>query len=407
VESQRGINKNPTLNPPEKVEPPKITQPTEDTSPPQRKRFDTVFLFKLAVPKLGFKGKILVILLMMMSGTGIWYKTPISTEDFSALARIDPLPHAQSLMKEEKYAEASEYLSYFMAYEYVASNPKAVAIYNEIKEKRDSYLYTLGKIAEGTMYGQSDEFSGQASAVVTDFLIIGDVRDLVIEGANWWQDEEVDEFTVALSTIGVAATAGALVTAGSTAVAKPVLSFFKMANKLGQIPKWLRKYLIESAKVVKETKKLDHVTDLFDAVHASYKAGGTRSTLTLLNKADDIKSFKKFAQLNAKFGDKTAVLLDIAGDTGFKTINKLDNVPKQVVLEASTFGKKGIEKLDEVGTQRFQEFLNITKIAARTTKVVYKHHDFILETIAKLLSLIPMWILGFVVVYGGFLLVRR
>jgi hypothetical protein len=244
--------------------------------------------------------------------------------------------------------------------------------------------------------------------VVTDFLIIGDVRDLAIEGTHWWKDEEVDEFTFALSTIGVVATAGALVTAGVTAIAKPVLSFFKMANKIGKIPSWLRKYLIKSAKIVKETKSLDRVKDLFESVHASYKASGARSTLTLLNKADDVNDFKKLSKVSNKFGDKTAVLIDIAGNSGFKTVNKLDNVPKNVVLEASTFGKEGIQKLDTAGLKRFQEFLNTTKVAARTTKVGWKHHEFIaVQTFQKVADFLPTWLLGFMTVYGGFLLVRR
>lgn len=408
-----------------KVEPPKITQPVENTPSPQQKRLDTtpskrfflkiaIFLssiFKLAVPRLGFKMKILVVLLMIMCGIGIEYKLHFSMEDFKALTRTDPLPHTQELVKEEKYAEAYEYLTYFMEYDYVASNPKAVALYNEIKEKRDSYLYRLGKMAEGALYGQSDELSGQVAAVATDFLVIGDIRDLVVEGSHWWQDEEVDEFVVALATIGVAATAGTLVTAGGTAVAKPVVSFLKMANKLGQVPKWLRNYLIKSAKVAKNTKKLDQVTDLFDTIYASYKASGVRSTLNVLNKADDVNSFKKLAKLNTKFGAKTAVLLDIAGDTGFKTVNKLDNVPKDVVLAASTFGKEGIHILEKVEVKRFQKFLSTVKTAARTTKVTYKHHEFILDTLVKMLqsvaNFLPIGLLGLITVYGGLLLIRR
>ncbi len=58
--------------------------------------------------------------------------------------------------------------------------------------------------------GKSDEDIGKISAIVCRFLIIGDIRDLVIEGSNYINDRDVDKIIVALSTLGVLSTASTI-----------------------------------------------------------------------------------------------------------------------------------------------------------------------------------------------------
>jgi len=89
------------------------------------------------------------------------------------------------------------------------------------------------------------------------------------------------------------------------------------------MPKWLRRQLIESAKVAKETKKLDRVTDLFDTIYDLYKASDPQATLELLGKSDDINDFYKLARFGARFGNRSPVFLKITGDDG---INAFDNL---------------------------------------------------------------------------------
>ena len=56
--------------------------------------------------------------------------------DIRTLAHIDPIPHTQKLIKEKKYAQAEEYLGYFMEYPYVRKNPESKKLFNEIQTKR-------------------------------------------------------------------------------------------------------------------------------------------------------------------------------------------------------------------------------------------------------------------------------
>jgi len=287
------------------------------------------------------------------------------------LVRIDPVPHARELVRQEKYSDASNYLSYFMDYEYVNQDPEAVNLFDSIESKRGEYGYKAKKVWEGIVSGQSDESEGQVAVVVSDLFFIGDVRDITKESMNYLGGKEVDEVSAALSAIGLTATGAALFTGGATASAKPALSFLKYAKKLGKIPKWLGGYFVESLKVFKETKKLDRFMGLFEKINALCKASGPRATLELLGKSKDINDFKKLAKLGSKFGNKTATLLKITGDAGINAFNKMKGVPKAVFLEAATFGRDGVRALAKVGPNKFRNFFQ-AKTAKTGAKTVIK-----------------------------------
>lgn len=367
-------------------------------------------LVRMFIPRFGVYGRILAALLAVLCGIVLADRAWIRDEAFEALVRIDPLPHTRELLKREHYAEAHDYLAYFMEYDYVFGNPEAQQLYEEIQEQRSSALYRLQKAAEGAFYGRSDEIEGQVAAVASDFFLIGDIRDLVLEGQKWWNHAEVDTLTVALSSLGVAASAGTAISGGSSAAAQPALSFLKMANKVDMLPPWLRKSLIRNARLIKETRKLDRAADLFETVHTAYKTSGARGTLLLVNQADDLTSLKKLSRLGTRLRGKTAVFVELTGSSGMKLVDTLDDMPKSLILEASTFGKRGVETLERTGAARFQRFLRTTKISARTGKVLYKHHEALwnalLAALRRTFGRCPSWLLGLLMLSATRLSIR-
>jgi len=77
-----------------------------------------------------------------------------------------------------------------MDYEYVNQNPEAIALQREIDTKRQSYSYKLKKVWDGILKGESDEIEGQSAAIASDFVVIGDVRDLAKESKNWIEGKD-------------------------------------------------------------------------------------------------------------------------------------------------------------------------------------------------------------------------
>ena len=207
----------------------------------------------------------LIALLVFIASILILYDRGSSNSfnNLESLRRIDPIPRTQQLVNDRKYSEADEYLSFFMQFPYVYENQKAVDLLEEINRYRSDWGYKAKNIANGVIYGQSDEIEGQIAAGFSDLFVVGDIRDLGMEGYNYFNDDEVDEVIVALSSIGLVATGATIFSAGSTAPIKGAISFLKLAKKSGRMPAWFGAHLISISKKISHPKDLIKVKTLF------------------------------------------------------------------------------------------------------------------------------------------------
>ncbi len=322
-----------------------------------------------------------------------------------ALSRIDPLPETRAMVAEERYAEAADYLDFFMAYDYVAQDPAARALHAEIASARSSLSYRADKLSEGLITGTSDETVGQAASVITDLFVIGDIRDLANQATNLARGEEVDQVLTALASIGLVATAAQLAsgaaTVGTAGAAAPTVAastaakggiiMLKTARKLGKLPPWLGKAVIEGARTVKQTKKLDAVTDLFSDVHRVAK---TRGGQTLLSKTTDAASLRRMAQLADTFGDQSATLYRIGGNSFVRTAQRAGDLGVDSIKVAATYGEGGLQILDKVGALKFAKF------TARGSKMAYKGDA--IHLLAHLFLKVPDWLLYLLVALAAF-----
>ena len=354
-----------------------------------------MFLFKLPV-------KLTLLVLAVIAACVLWQQAQLSV---LALSRIDPVPETRAMVAEERYADAADYLDFFMAYDYVNQDPAAQALHAEIESVRSSVSYQAGKLSEGLLNGTSDETVGQAASVITDLFIIGDIRDLAKQATNYAQGEDVDEVVTALATIGLVASAAQVASGAATAAtagaaapsvaasttAKGGIIILKTARKLGKLPPWLGKAIIQGAKTVKQTKKLDAVTDLFGDV---YRLAKTRGGLNLLSKTTDAASLRRMAKLADTFGDQSATLYRIGGNNFVRAAERVGDLGVDSIKVAATYGKGGLQVLDKVGALTFAKF------AARGSKMAYKGD--VIQLIARLFLNVPAWVLYFLVALGAF-----
>jgi len=310
--------------------------------------------------------KLTLLLLLIMSGTLLYQK---NTYAYHTLTRIDPQPHTKMLMEQKQYVDAYEYLNYFMTFEYVKEDKKAQQLMQQIIEKRSSLSYKSSKIAEGITTGTSDEFAGQVSAIGSDFFVIGDIRDLALEGTHYFKDEEVDTVLVSLSTIGLVASASTLFTLGSSAVVKSGVSVLKLAHKSKRIPSWLNKYLVREAKQIRKTKELSTIKPLFTTLDTMHKKVGLADTLKLLSHTKSFKELKGISKLSARYGQKTAPLLKLSNKKVLTHAHALKNVDKKTIALASTYGPSGLVHLIKGGEKNF---IKTTKRMKAYSKVGYK-----------------------------------
>ncbi len=345
------------------------------------------YLFKLLTP-------IFILLLVIFS---LMILRERKLFDTRTLVHIDPMPKTWELIKEKKYADADEYLSYFMQFDYVKENPKAVELSHALKEKRDSFEYKKEKLIEGVIEGKSDEDIGKVSAIASDFLVIGDIRDLVIEGKYYMNDKKVDSVVVGLSTLGLVATISTIYTLGTTSSAKTSISILKYGKKAGKIPPWLSRVIVKEAKISKETKSLNNVKNILEPIYTLYKKLGLKQTLNLLKETKNLNELKGVVKLSKRFGKNSGELIKVTGSKSIKYINSMPKVKPNSVLYASTYGDKGVVALKRLGEAKF---LNRVKFLSRVSKTTYKgNFDSIFN---RLLNSLPTSLLFGITFFGLF-----
>lgn len=329
-----------------------------------------------------------VLISLALLGAPLWLTQGPVHEQLAVLAltRTDPLPRTRELVAQERYAEAAQYLDYFMAYGYVRGDPAAQHLAREIAARRESLAYQAGKAAEGVWSGQSDEAVGQAAGVISDFLVIGDLRDLARQGWLYAQGEETDPVLIALASLGVAATAvqagGAAAAAPSggatapavaaAATAKSGLSALKWLRRANALPGWLGEMLMRAAARLRQPRRLSEM---------AHELAGLKGTLADVSA---LAATPGGARLARAHGARAAVLQDITGAPLAESLALTERMGPAAVQRAATYGRQGLRALNEMGAARF------AKYSARAAKVAYKGQA--LRLAARWLVTLPAWL---------------
>jgi hypothetical protein len=94
---------------------------------------------------------------------------------------------------------------------------------------------TAGDFALGFATGNGEGAAGLAGAVISDFTVIGDLRDAAREGGKMALGEPYSQLILGLSAVGIAATAATVASGGGGAPIKVSVSLLKAAFRAGAI----------------------------------------------------------------------------------------------------------------------------------------------------------------------------
>ena len=287
--------------------------------------------------------------------------------DIRTLTQIDPIPHVEKLIIQNKYVDAYEELTYFMQFAYVNKNPKSHKLLRIIETKRETYAYRTEKILEGLIEGGSDEDIGKASAIASDFLVIGDIRDLSIEGLHYLKNEKVNSVMVALSSLGLIATASTVYSLGATSPIKTSISVLKYGKRVKKLPLWLNKELIAQAKIAKELKSVQNIRNLLEPIYTLYNKVGLNQTLNLLKITKSSREFKNLLKFSTRFGKNSNILLKTTNNQALHYSKQLPNVSSKNFLYASSYGENGLKGLKKMGEGKFLKRVGFYSNLAKTS----------------------------------------
>ena len=342
------------------------------------------------------------LIILMLLGGSLFILDERHTFDVSTLVQIDPIPYTQKLIASEKYVEAEEYLSYFMEFAYVKSNPEASQLLKLIQEERNSVSYKTEKVLEGILEGKSDEFIGQSSAFASDFLVIGDIRDLAIEGLHYANDEKVDKLMLSLSSLGLLATASTLRSKGKSIPIKESIFMLKYAKRAKKLPRWFESKLIKEIDLAKRTNSLKHIDKLLAPIYEMYHKAGLNQALTLLKKSRNLNELKSLNKFATKFGKRSGVLLKVTNHQALNYLKKLPNISNKHFLYASSYGTNGLKGIKKLGENKFMKRVGFN---ANFVKTAYKgNFNSLFNTLLKNISNSWLYAMSF---FGLFYFARK
>ncbi|MFT0213482.1 hypothetical protein VQ643_12885 [Pseudomonas sp. F1_0610] len=198
----------------------------------------------------------------------------------------------------------------------------------------------------------------QTCNVVTEMTPVGDVRSLIIEYGHWQNDQEVDQLNVALSVVGLGATAAAVGTVGSSLSIKVGAGFIKAAKNAKRLNSKLTRFLVRNtaglldfSKVPKgwvseprllkqaiNSEKYQNITQLAGGVGDMLRGAGFARTIKYVNTIDDAHDAAKLGRLAKVSKSRGIVALEMMGKNRlFKQMSKYSRYAKIMIATAVAF----------------------------------------------------------------------
>ena len=319
--------------------------------------------------------------------------------EFKALKHEDPLPEARRLEAAGEYCKAIEHLDYYMDYPYVRDNPEAQALYRRIKAERADPRQIGMDILSGVWRGKGACPESLVSATVADFLVIGDVRDLLWGVVDTYRGKDADTFTMALAGVGVLLT-GATVMAtpatGGTAApagvsAKASVSLLKITKKFGKLPASLQKALVSVFRKCVRARSVKPFKPMAETVYRLSKTKGLKLTdfMTMVSRSRNLTDLKMMERVARIYGKNTGKFMKLTGDLPVDLLRKYGkNRDLAKAIDTSIqYGRDGRRLLKKTGPTRFLKYIKRVKYSARAGRTVWKNRLPLL--LAHLVKLLP------------------
>lgn len=166
--------------------------------------------------------------------------------------------------------------------------------HQHIQEQRDaaareqsSYLRRARDLGMGALSGRGTSIESLVGAVTADFLVVGDVRDLLIQGGRYVLDGETDKVILVLSGVGLATTLAPEV--------EWVPVVLKAAKKAGALTKALGESIVTMAKAGKSERLASLMRDVRKLAERA-SPGGAARLLRHAQTPEDVARIARFVE---------------------------------------------------------------------------------------------------------------
>jgi len=300
---------------------------------------------------------------MISSGITLCYQVTGST--------FDPIKKVQELQSQNRRDEALDLVQFYE--ENKTIEPKKI---EELKAELEySIAEKFKSVAMGAITGKVwDTFSG-IGAIVSDFFVFGDIRDLGIQTWKFLKNEKTDVIVATLSGIGIFLSvqpyADVAVSFGKNSV-----KYLKRISSFAGNNSILKK-VFKGALSFKESKLIFNLL--------KKNSWSIPRTTAILSNIRNIKYLESATKIISKFGNTGRVFINLTGDAGLFLYSTIPKRFRALYL-------KGF-KINPIA------FVGLTKshLIIHTLKVLKKYSLSGLMIpflgLSLILSLLPLWLL--------------
>lgn len=161
------------------------------------------------------------------------------------------------------------------------------AALDETIAQRDGWLRKVRSAGLGAISGRGADLESIVGAVAADFFLVGDLRDIVIEGGKLVIDGDSDELVLLLSFIGAATTLAPEIDWAP--------SVLKAARRSGALGERMAEHLRQ---LLRQRKSADLASVCEDVATISKRAspGGAIRVMRLVDDPTDLRTFARFVE---------------------------------------------------------------------------------------------------------------
>ncbi len=268
-----------------------------------------------------------------------YWRTTSARAEFDALPPFDYLAAAEAQRAEGHYSEALLIVDAGLDTLPGQSQIELLAEQTAIEAERDDVLRRVREVGSGALTGGGDSAEALAGAVAADLLVVGDVRDLVVQGARLLRGGDADEVIVALSGLGIATTLAPEVDIG--------IAVLKFARRVGALGNVFARNLVKLARRAVETRSTDEVTQVATDVAYLTQSARPASALKIVKLIDDPETLHLAAGFAAEPGGAFALWLGRERSLAWLKTGGKDG--ERWLLHAAGKGEAGIALLARKG----------------------------------------------------------
>ncbi|MBS0265493.1 MAG: hypothetical protein JSS02_26410 [Planctomycetes bacterium] len=267
---------------------------------------------------------------------------------FNSMPAMDYLDDVRNLRADHRYAEALMVAEAGLDELHGSDRDHLQAEMQQIREEQESVVRRGKELLRGALVGEGDSLEALVGAVGADMFVVGDVRDLVIQGGRLAVDGDSDELILALSAVGLLTTVMPEI--------DWVAAFLKVAKKGGALSKRMVEGLVRLVRRATDTQDYTNLRRVFGGFQTLLEKSTPAGALRVMRYLDDTKDVELIANFLKR--QKTGgFVLHVAGKDGIEILKKSSRASEDLLVQATKKGDAGMAWLRSGGQRLLRPHL--------------------------------------------------